>query len=423
MDASKFKIAFGYGESPYTSQVYSGGGGNLTTISVWGHDYTDVIFKIPTNWDWHIKNNTLGLYFIYTISNPIHFFNETYNITTSVVRTKATNQAKAVSYKIDGPSELTTNAVYSIVTTDGSSLPSGLTATWDYPSDFYRINFTNTTIELGRKTAEGYYTLSARLSNGTYVSKSIEAVKPVSPDPNPKPEQGLSQGDIRLDLYRISDLGNGGGNLLTSHTLESRNSFVTTTGDIYVSGEIWNTTSNVITLDPTKILVAFTNGDSPYTPIVYNGGGEKLTSLTLRAHDYSMVIIKIPANWPYHTKKTSDDYTYLDFYFKYVNNTPVLQIFTGSYCVTNGQKSKIAEKESSIAVSYYDASNVTVKSTDNVAIKLIRVIGTMGDLVKSQSYGNNCTETNFDLSNCKNGIYYIQVEKTTGVETAKIIKK
>ena len=67
---------------------------------------------------------------------------------------------------------------------------------------------------------------------------------------NPKP--GLSQGDIRLDLYRISDLGNGGGNLLTSHTLESRNSFVTTTGDIYVSGEIWNTTSNVITLDPTK---------------------------------------------------------------------------------------------------------------------------------------------------------------------------
>ena len=338
-----------------------------------------------------------------------------------VIALLAGTSAKAVSYKIDGPDELTTHAVYSIATTDGSALPAGLTATWDYPSDFYRINFTNTTIELGRKTAEGYYTLSARLSNGTYVSKSIHAVKPVSPDPKPQP--GLSQGDIRLDLYRISDLGNGGGNLLTSHTLESRNSFVTTTGDIYVSGEIWNTTSNVITLDPTKILVAFTNGDSPYTPIVYNGGGEKLTSLTLRAHDYHMVIIKIPANWPYHTKKTSDGSTYLNFYFKYVNNTPALPIFTGSYCVTNGQKSNIAEKESSIAVSYYDASNVTVKSTDNVTIKSIRVIGTMGDLVKSQSYGNNCTETNFDLSNCKNGIYYIQVEKIDGVETAKIIKK
>lgn len=340
-----------------------------------------------------------------------------------VVALLAITSVKAVSYKIDGPDKLETNAVYSIVTTDGSALPSGLTATWDYPSDFYRISYTSTTIQLGRKNADGYYTLSARLSNGSYVSKTINAIKPVSPDPDPTPIPGLSQGDIRLDLYRISDKGSGGGNLLTSHTLESRNSFVTTTGDIYVSGEIWNTTSNAITLDPTKILVAFTNGDSPYTPIVYNGGGDKLTSLTLRAHDYSMVIIKIPANWSYHTKKTSDGYTYLDFYFKYVNNTPVLQIFTGSYCVTNGQKSKIAEKESSIAVSYYDASNVTIKSTDNAAIKIIRVIGTMGDLVKSQAYDNYCTEAYFDLSNCKNGIYYIQVEKTNGVETAKIIKK
>lgn len=424
MDASKFKIAFGYGESPYTSQVYSGGGGNITTISVWGYDYTDVIFKIPTNWKWHIKNNTMSFYFIYTMSNPIHFFNETYNITSSVVQTKAANLAKTVNYKIDGPDKLETNAVYSIVTTDGSALPVGLTATWDYPSDFYRINFTSTTIQLGRKTAEGYYTLSARLSNGTYVSKSIEAVKPVSPAPNPKPEQGLSQGDIRLDLYRISDIRTLGGDLLSSHTLSSGNSFVTTTGDIYVSGEIWNTTNDVITLDPTKILVVFTNGDSPYTPTVYNGGGEKLTSLTLPRHDYSSVIIKIPANWTYHTKSTSDNKTYLDFYFRYVANSPVLQLFTGSYCVTNGNnKSKAIEKESSIAVSYYDASNITVKSTDDSAIKSIRVIGTMGNLVKSQSYGNNCIETNFDLSNCKNGIYYIQVEKTNRVETAKIIKK
>lgn len=341
-----------------------------------------------------------------------------------VIALLAGTSAKAVSYKIDGPETLTTFATYKIVTDDGSALPSGLTASWDYPSDFYRIGYTNTTIELGRKQAIGTYTLSARLSNGSYVSKTITAKEPEpEPKPDPKPEPGLSQGDIRLDLYRINDTKTSGGYLLSSYTLSSRNSFVTTTGEIYVSGEIWNTTSNAITLDPTKILVAFTNGDSPYTPIVYNGGGEKLTSLTLRAHDYSMIIFKIPTNWDYHTKETPDGYTYLDFYFKYVNNSPVLQIFTGSYCVTNGQKSKATEKESSIAVSYYDASNVTVKSTDNTAIKSIRVIGTMGDLVKSQSYGNNCTEANFDLSNCKNGIYYIQVEKTNGIETAKIIKK
>ena len=422
MDASKFKIAFGSGESPYTSQVYSGGGGNITTISVWGYDYTDVIFKIPANWKWHIKNNTLGLYFIYTISNPIHFFNETYNITTSVIPTKATNQAKAVSYKIDGPSTLETHAVYSIVTTDGSALPSGLTATWDYPSDFYRINYTNTTIELGRKTAEGYYTLWATLSNGTTLSKSIQAVKPE--DPTPKPEVGLSQGDIRLDLYRISDTRTSGGDLLSSHTLSSGNSFVSTTGDLYVSGEIWNKTNKVVTLDLTKIFVVFTNGDSPYSTIVYDGGGTKMTSLTLRANDYSMVIIKITENWPYQIKRTSDNKTYLDFYFRYVANSPVLQLFTGSYCIINGMsKSKAIEKEPSIAVAYYDASNVTVKSIDESAIKSIRVVGTMGELVKNQLCGNNNMEAKIDLSNCKNGIYYIQVEKTNGVETAKIIKK
>ena len=134
-------------------------------------------------------------------------------------------------------------------------------------------------------------------------------------------------------------------------------------------------------------------------------------------------MIKIPTNWPYHLKQTSDNYTYLDFYFIYAEGSG-LPLFNGSYCISNGKsKSLSVEKQLSITVSYYDASNVTVKSTDDSAIKSIRVIGTMGDLVKSQSYGNNSMEANIDLSNCKNGIYYIQVEKTTGVETSKIIKK
>lgn len=335
----------------------------------------------------------------------------------------AGTSAKAVSYQIDGPSILETFATYKIVTTDGSALPSGLTATWDYPSDFYRIGYTNTTIELGRKNAEGYYTLRATLSNGVSLSKDIQAKK-TETTPDPKPEVGLSQGDIRLDLYRISDTPTLGGALLSSHTLSSGNSFVSTTGDLYVSGEIWNTTSNVVTLDLTKIFVVFTLGDSPYSATVYeDGGGAKRTSVTLRGNDYSAIILKITDNWPYFIK-TSGNKTYLDFYFRYVANAPVLQLFNGSYCITNGMsKSKAIEKESSIAVSYYDASNVIVKSTDDSAIKSIRVVGTMGDVVKSQSYGNNSMEANIDLSNCKNGIYYIQVEKSTGIETAKIIKK
>ena len=106
-----------------------------------------------------------------------------------VIALLAGTSAKAVSYKIDGPETLTTFATYKIVTDDGSALPSGLTATWDYPSDFYRIGYTNTTIELGRKQAIGTYTLSARLSNGSYVSKPIIAkeIDPTEPTPTPNP--------------------------------------------------------------------------------------------------------------------------------------------------------------------------------------------------------------------------------------------
>ena len=59
-----------------------------------------------------------------------------------VVALLAGTSAKAVSYKIDGPETLTTFATYKIVTDNGSALPSGLTASWDYPSDFYRIGYT-----------------------------------------------------------------------------------------------------------------------------------------------------------------------------------------------------------------------------------------------------------------------------------------
>lgn len=231
-----------------------------------------------------------------------------------------------------------------------------------------------------------------------------------------------SENDLRLDLYYISDRGSAGGRL-SSYTLDSRNSFVTTTGDIYVSGSITNTTNNPIVVNYPRILVAFGYHESPYTGEVYNGGGDKVSTVTIPAHDYTDIMIKIPTNWPYHLKQTSDNYTYLDFYFIYAEGSG-LPLFNGSYCISNGKsKSLSVEKQLSITVSYYDASNVTVKSTDDSAIKSIRVIGTMGDLVKSQSYGNNSMEANIDLSNCKNGIYYIQVEKTTGVETSKIIKK
>ncbi|MBS1319486.1 MAG: T9SS type A sorting domain-containing protein [Parabacteroides sp.] len=333
-----------------------------------------------------------------------------------VIALLAGTSAKAFSYKIDGPDKLETNAVYSIVTTDGSALPSGLTATWNYPSDFYRISYTSTTIKLGRKTAEGYYTLSAQLSDGTYVSKSIEAVKPTPVDPVNHP---VTQNELTLKVVGISDKASGFFSDINQYTSAGGKTFTSTTGDLFFSCVIAKTSSaTTSTIETKNLKVAFGYREYPYTTSVYQNGTLK-ENITLYKTESTEIVIQAP--YPWTTEASLGTTT--SFYFVYTQNSGQ-QLFNGTYRVKNGSsKSRAIEKKSSIAVSYYDASNITVKSTDDSAIKSIRFIGTMGDLVKSQSYGNNCTETNFDLSNCKNGIYYIQVEKTNGVETAKIIKK
>lgn len=336
----------------------------------------------------------------------------------------AGTSAKAVSYKIDGPSELTTNAVYSIVTTDGSALPAGLTATWDYPSDFYRIGYTNTTIQLGRRTAEGYYTLRATLSNGTSLSKEIHAVKESSGgDGTVTPP--VTQNEITLDVRYISDRLSGSYQNINQYTLSSRNSFTTTTGELYFKCILRNNTNAPMTIDASNLKIAYGYRESPYTATVYSGGGTPINSLYIingYGYDYE-VILKVQSNWT--LKKTSDNYTYLDLYFLYTHNSGQ-QLFNGSYCIINGSNSlrSINKQESSLSVSPASVtSNVTIKISDDSSIKSIKVVSTMGNLVKAKSYNGDCREVNLDLSNCQKGIYYIQVEKTTGIETVKIIKK
>ena len=80
-------------------------------------------------------------------------------------------------YNIEGPEFLTASADYKLVGSDGSAVPSNVTVNWDYPSDFYKIGIDGAKITLGRKMAEGTYTLSATVGNGVkVVSKSITAL-------------------------------------------------------------------------------------------------------------------------------------------------------------------------------------------------------------------------------------------------------
>ncbi|WP_195437120.1 T9SS type A sorting domain-containing protein [Parabacteroides goldsteinii] len=332
-----------------------------------------------------------------------------------VIALLAGTSAKAVSYKIDGPETLTTFATYKIVTDDGSALPSGLTATWDYPSDFYRIGYTNTTIELGRKQAIGTYTLSARLSNGSYVSKPIIAkeIDPTEPTPTPNP----TASNIYVQPIEVSRNYYGPYEDIMQYRPYTGKYYYMGYDNLNVKFSIKNKTNQSITLYSNSFKINYGTQKLYYIQDVMNESNTIISSFTVPANGTVNAIFRLGNEW-YENRVNAD---YPDRYqpvslFLYYNGTKTDGI-SYSYLFSRTERNKIAVSPTVVT------SDVTVKSTDDSAIKSVKIVGTMGDLVKTRSYNGNCTEAQFDLSNCKNGIYYIQVEKTNGIETAKIIKK
>lgn len=332
-----------------------------------------------------------------------------------VIALLAGTSAKAVSYKIDGPETLTTFATYKIVTDDGSALPSGLTATWDYPSDFYRIGYTNTTIELGRKQAIGTYTLSARLSNGSYVSKPIIAkeIDPTEPAPTPNP----TASNIYVQPIEVSRNYYGPYEDIMQYRPYTGKYYYMGYDNLNVKFSIKNKTNQSITLYSNSFKINYGTQKLYYIQDVMNESNTIISSFTVPANGTVNAIFRLGNEW-YENRVNAD---YPDRYqpvslFLYYNGTKTDGI-SYSYLFSRTERNKIAVSPTVVT------SDVTVKSTDDSAIKSVKIVGTMGDLVKTRSYNGNCTEAQFDLSNCKNGIYYIQVEKTNGIETAKIIKK
>lgn len=332
-----------------------------------------------------------------------------------VIALLAGTSAKAVSYKIDGPETLTTFATYKIVTDDGSALPSGLTATWDYPSDFYRIGYTNTTIELGRKQAIGTYTLSARLSNGSYVSKPIIAkeIGPTEPAPTPNP----TASNIYVQPIEVSRNYYGPYEDIMQYRPYTGKYYYMGYDNLNVKFSIKNKTNQSITLYSNSFKINYGTQKLYYIQDVMNESNTIISSFTVPANGTVNAIFRLGNEW-YENRVNAD---YPDRYqpvslFLYYNGTKTDGI-SYSYLFSRTERNKIAVSPTVVT------SDVTVKSTDDSAIKSVKIVGTMGDLVKTRSYNGNCTEAQFDLSNCKNGIYYIQVEKTNGIETAKIIKK
>lgn len=336
----------------------------------------------------------------------------------------AGTSAKAVSYKIDGPSILTTHAVYRITTTDGSALPAGLTASWSYPSDFYRISENSTTIELGRKMAIGTYTLSARLSNGSYVSKTIEAKEPdptpVIPTPNP---DSIKATKIHLEPVEVSRLYNGPYEDIMQYRPYTGKYYYMGYENLNVKFTLRNKTNESLTFTSNLFGIDYGNNNS-IVPQIYkvlnitDESYNQLFSITIPANTTIKVIFHLGNEW-YENRQNANQ---PDNVFKPVSLKPHYNGFQTDYMSYSYLFSRAALNSLSVSPTSV-TSDVTIKTTDDSSIKSIKVVSTMGNLVKAKSYNGNCKEVNFDLSNCQKGIYYIQVEKTNGIETAKIIKK
>ena len=188
--------------------------------------------------------------------------------------------------------------------------------------------------------------------------------------------------------------------------------------NLNIKFSIKNKTDQSITFNSNSFKINYGTQKLYYIQDVMTESNTIISSFTVPANETIKVIFRLGNEW-YENRENAD---YPDRYqpvslYLYYNETKTDGISYSYLFARNINRNCVSVYPTTVT------SDVTVKSTDDSAIKSIRVIGTMGDLVKSQSYGNNNMEANIDLSNCKNGIYYIQVEKTTGVETTKIIKK
>ena len=77
--------------------------------------------------------------------------------------------------------------------------------------------------------------------------------------------KAVTKDDISLKLTGISTQLNGVYSDINEYVEGSGKSFTVTGKDLYVKGKLYNETYQNIELNTARILVAFTQGDSPYT--------------------------------------------------------------------------------------------------------------------------------------------------------------
>lgn len=172
------------------------------------------------------------------------------------------SRAVAATYYLDGADKLYTDSpeTYIIKTTDGSPLPTGLKATWNYPADLYRLGSSDISITFKRKLTVGNYTIIGTLNNGGSVSKTITAVDGHKPSSEGGQDLSAVQ-KIAASLYirpvEISRYYDGPYDNIDDYRYVNHKYYYMDVDDLHLKCTIENTTANKVRVDQTLLNIAY----------------------------------------------------------------------------------------------------------------------------------------------------------------------
>ena len=219
------------------------------------------------------------------------------------------SRSVATTYYLDGADKLYTGSpeTYIIKTTDGSPLPVGLKATWNYPTDLYRVGYSDISITFGRKLAVGNYTIIGTLNNGGSVSKTITAIDGYKPNVEGGQE---SQADIQktaTSLYirpvGISRYYDGPYDNIDEYKYVTHKYYYMDVYDLHLKCSIENTTENKVRINQTLLAIAYGDNSGNISSANITDGNNQILPqyIDIEKGQSMTVIYHLDNNWYQHT--------------------------------------------------------------------------------------------------------------------------
>lgn len=213
----------------------------------------------------------------------------------------AMSRSVSTTYYLDGAAKLYTGSpeTFTVKAKDGSALPAGLKASWNYPSDLYRVGYDDTSITFGRKLAVGTYEIIGSLNNGQTVSKFITAIDSYKPDgtqPDLDPLEQVAKG-IYMTPLGISRNYDGPFENIDAFRYVNGNHFYAGTDNLNIKVLFQNKSNGPLTVSFGLFTIAYGNSVQ-YRPLsVTDTRNSYISQVNLSSNSSVEVILHLGNEW------------------------------------------------------------------------------------------------------------------------------